>query len=200
MSPPSGHAWEMMLLSLAVSKRPFPGKMSALDQQVEPPLESFLRGVQPRLKVLFARYRIPPQDTEDILQQALLALIYQRQEIRDPEAWLLGTLRNKCKLYWRAQRRKLYESVDAAVLELMAEPLPPDQERTDLRRDLANAIERLPERCRSLLALRYRQGYEPPELAERLGYSPASINKITTRCIAALTRHLMASGLCTKKT
>lgn len=174
--------------------------MSALDQQVEPSLESFLRGVQPRLKVLFARYRIPPQDTEDILQQALLALIYQRREIREPEAWLLGTLRNKCLLYWRAQRRKLYESVDAALLEAMAKPQPPDQEGTDLRRDLANAIERLPERCRSLLALRYRQGYEPPELAERLGYSPASINKITTRCLAALTRHLVASGLCTKKT
>ena len=52
--------------------------MSALDQpQVEASLENLLRDVQPRLKVLFARYRIPPQDTEDIVQQALLALIYQ---------------------------------------------------------------------------------------------------------------------------
>jgi RNA polymerase sigma factor (sigma-70 family) len=175
--------------------------MSALDQpQVESSLEIFLSRVQPRLKVLFARYRIPPQDTEDILQQALLALVYQRQEVRDPEAWLLGTIRNKCLLYWREQRRKLYESVDEAVLDLMAEPLAPDQEGNDLRRDLESAIEHLPERCRSLLALRYRQGYEPPELAERLGYSPASINKITTRCLAALTRHLVASGIRTKKT
>ena len=193
----------MMLLSPEVSKRPFPGKMSALDQpQVESSLESFLRGVQPRLKVLFVRYRIPLQDTEDILQQALLALVYQRQAVRDPAAWLLGTVRNKCLLYWREQRRKLYESVDEAVLDLMAEPLAPDQEGRDLRRDLATVIERLPERCRSLLALRYRQGYEPPELAERLGYSPASISKITTRCLAALTRHLVASGIYTytKKT
>jgi RNA polymerase sigma factor (sigma-70 family) len=167
-----------------------------LDQpQVEASLESLLRDVQPRLKVLFARYRIPPQDTEDIVQQALLALIYQRQAVRDPAAWMMGTIRNKCLLYWREERRKLYDAVDAAVLEFMAEPGAPDQEETDFRRDLTCAIEQLPERCRSLLSLRYRQGYEPPELAERMGYSPSSINKITTRCLAALTRHLVASGI-----
>jgi RNA polymerase sigma factor (sigma-70 family) len=77
--------------------------------------------------------------------------------------------------------------------------LEPAQESADLQRDLANALERLPERCRSLLALRYRQGYDPPEVAERLGYSPASISKITTRCLAALTRHLVTSGACKKK-
>ncbi|HEY9422460.1 MAG TPA: sigma-70 family RNA polymerase sigma factor [Thermoanaerobaculia bacterium] len=158
-----------------------------------------MRRVQPRLKTLFARYRIPAQDTEDILQQALLALVYQRSSIRDPEAWLVGTIRNKCLLYWREHRRKLYEAVDAAVLEFMAEPMAPAQEGADLRRDLDSLLERLPERCRSLLALRYRQGYEPPELAERLGYSQSSISKITTRCLAALTRHLVTAGICTKK-
>src|ERR1700733_2636898 len=124
--------------------------MSALDHpQVESSLEGFLRQVRPRLKTLFAHYRIPPQDTEDILQQALLALIYHREAIRDQEAWLLGTLRNKCLLYWREQRRKLYDSVDATVLEVMAEPVEPAQEGDDRHRDLTLALERLPERCRS---------------------------------------------------
>jgi RNA polymerase sigma factor (sigma-70 family) len=156
----------------------------------ESSLEQFLKSVRPRMKALFAHYRVPPQDTEDILQQALLVLLYQRQAIRDPEAWLLGTLRNKCLVYWRDRRRKLYDAVDAAVLELMAEPMAPEQEGADVRRDLATAIERLPERCRALLSLRYNQGYEPPELARRLGYSPTSISKTTNRCLAALTHQL----------
>jgi RNA polymerase sigma factor (sigma-70 family) len=169
--------------------------MSALDhREVDTSLEDFLKKVRPRLKTQFQRYGIPPQDTEDILQQALLALIYQRQAIRDPEAWLIGTVRNKCLLYWRAHRRKLYESVDAAVLECIAQPLQPDQESSDLRRDLATALEGLPERCRSLLALRYEQGYEPAEVAERLGYRQNSISKITQRCLAALTRQLVLTG------
>jgi|SRR5215210_3681380 len=170
--------------------------MSALDQpRIDDALDTFLRKVRPRVRVLFARYRIPPQDTEDILQQALLALLYHRDSIRDPEAWLIGTLRNKCMLYWRDQRRKLYDAVDAAVLEYVAEPLAPDQEGADLRRDLANAIEQLPERCRSLLALRYGHGYRPSEMALFLGYSHGSISKLTNRCLAALTRRLVSSGI-----
>jgi RNA polymerase sigma factor (sigma-70 family) len=155
------------------------------------------------MKSLFAHYQVPPQDTEDIVQQALLALLYQRQAIRDPEAWLIGTLRNKCLLYWRERRRNLYDAVDAAALEVMAEPMAPEQEGVDVRRDLEMAIERLPERCRTLLSLRYSQGYEPPELAKRLGYSPTSISKTTNRCLAALTRELARlamTGLGRRKT
>jgi RNA polymerase sigma factor (sigma-70 family) len=178
--------------------------MSAPDTSAaEGCLEQFLKSVRPRMRALFAHYRVPPQDTEDIVQQALLALLYQRQAIRDPEAWLMGTLRNKCLVYWRERRRKLYDAVDAAVLELMAEPMAPEQEDADVRRDLEMAIERLPERCRALLSLRYRQGYEPPELAKRLGYSPTSISKTTNRCLAALTRELTqltVTGLGRRKT
>ncbi len=174
--------------------------MSAADpSEAESSLEQFLKSVRPRMKTLFAHYRVPPQDTEDILQQALLALVYQRQAIRDPESWLMGTLRNKCLLYWRERRRKLYDAVDGAVLECMAEPMAPEQEDADVRRDLAMAIDRLPGRCRALLSLRYSQGYEPPELARRLGYSPTSISKTTNRCLAALTRELTV-GLSRKKT
>jgi len=165
--------------------------MTTLDQpRVDASLEELLRSVRPRLKLLFARYSIPPQDTEDLLQQALLAYVYQRQVVRDPETWLLGTVRNKCLLYWRDCRRKLYEVVDAAVLELLAKPLVPAQEAFDVERDLAGALDQLPARCRSLLTLRYR-GFEPPELASRLGYRPASISKVTHRCLAALTRRLI---------
>ncbi len=170
--------------------------MSALDHpQEEPSLEQFLDQVRPRLRTLFARYRIPPQDTEDILQQALLALVYQWQNVRDPEAWLFGTLRNKCLLYWRDRRRKVYDAVDAQVLEWMAGPLAPAQEDADLERDISTVIGRLPDRCRTLLRLRYRLGYDSLEVAEHLGYSPSSISKVTTRCLSALLRHLTAAGL-----
>jgi RNA polymerase sigma factor (sigma-70 family) len=168
-------------------------------QREEVQLEQFLHQIRPRLKALFARYKIPPQDTEDILQQALLALIYQWEDIRDPEAWLLGTLKNRCLLYFRDRRRQLYDVVDATVLEWMAEPRPPEQEQADLARDLGTVIGRLPERCQSLLLLRYRLGYESSEVAERLGYSPTSMSKVTTRCLATLMRHLTAAGFGRKK-
>lgn len=158
-------------------------------------MELFLERVRPRLKCVFVRYRIPPDDADDLLQQALLAFVHQSGEVRDPGAWLAGTLRHKCLLYWRDRRRKVYDAVDDAMLEWLAQPQAPTQGDADLRRDVENLIERLPQRCRSLLQLRYKMGYEAPELARRLGYRPSSIGKVTTRCLAALTRHMIAAGL-----
>lgn len=159
------------------------------------PFEEFLKAVEPKLKRLLAMYRIPSEDAEDVLQQALLALLYQWERVRNPESWLLGTLKRHCLMYWRMRRRRIYSAVDSTILEWLSEPVPPSQERSDLLADLENLIDRLPSRCRSLLRLRFRLGYEPLEVARKLGYRASSIGKITTRCLAALSRELLASGL-----
>jgi RNA polymerase sigma-70 factor (ECF subfamily) len=157
--------------------------------------EDFLKEVEPRLKRLLAVYRIPTEDAEDVLQQALLALLYQWERVRDPESWLFGTVRRHCLMYWRTHRRRIYSAVDSAILEWLSQPIAPSQERTDLLSDLESLIARLPPRCRSVLRLRFRLGYEPPEVARLLGYRESSIGKITTRCLAALSRELLAAGL-----
>jgi RNA polymerase sigma factor (sigma-70 family) len=157
--------------------------------------DDFLKRVEPRLKRVLATYRIPAEDAEDVLQQTLLALLYQWERVRDPECWLLGTLKRHCLMYWRTNRRRIYSAVDTTILEILSEPVAPSQERTDLLCDLENLIGRLPSRCRSLLQLRFRLGYEPMEVAEQLGYRASSIGKVTARCLAALSRELLAAGL-----
>jgi RNA polymerase sigma factor (sigma-70 family) len=157
--------------------------------------EDFLKEVEPRLKKLLSLYHIPSEDAEDLLQQALLALLYQWERVRDPESWLFGTLRRNCLMYWRKHKRQIYFAVDSVLLELLSTPISPSQERTDLICDLETLIDRLPRRCRSVLRLRFRLGYEPSEVAQMLGYRDSSIGKITTRCLAALSRELLASGL-----
>ncbi|HEV7519179.1 MAG TPA: sigma-70 family RNA polymerase sigma factor [Thermoanaerobaculia bacterium] len=169
--------------------------MPDLDHRAPVGLDDFLLRVEPRLKRLLASYRIPIADAEDLVQQTLLALVYQWETIRDPECWLMGTLKRCCLMYWRSNRRCLYRAVDTTILEWLSAPMAAPQERGDLLADLENLIGRLPERCRSLLRLRFRLGYEPPEVAARLGYRTSSIGKVTTRCLAALNRELLASGL-----
>lgn len=155
--------------------------------------EEFLKEVEPRLKRILAMYRIPSEDAEDVLQQALLALLYRWERVRDPEAWLFGTVKRHCLMYWRTHRRRIYSAVDATILEVLSRPIAPSQERADLLCDLEHLINRLPPRCRSLLRLRFQLGYEPLEVARQLGYRASSIGKVTTRCLAALARELVAS-------
>ncbi|HLE83486.1 MAG TPA: sigma factor, partial [Thermoanaerobaculia bacterium] len=66
--------------------------MSAKHQNAESlgewSLEDLLKSLQRRLERILFRYQIPPEDSEDVLQEAVLTLIYKRSKIRDPEAWL----------------------------------------------------------------------------------------------------------------
>jgi RNA polymerase sigma factor (sigma-70 family) len=171
--------------------------MATPDQSSEPSvtLTEFLKDMEPKLKRLLALYRIPPEDAEDVLQQALLVLLYQWDRVREPETWLTGTLKRHCLMYWRIKRRRIYSAVDAAVLDWLSEPVAPSQEKTELMCDLENMVDRLPERCRYILRLRYRLGFQTNELAIKLGYQASSIGKITTRCLAALARELLSAGL-----
>jgi len=85
--------------------------------------EDFLTAVEPKLKRLLAVYRIPSEDAEDVLQQALLALLYTWERVRDPESWLFGTVKRHCLMYWRTHKRRIYLAVDSTILEWLSEPI-----------------------------------------------------------------------------
>ncbi len=160
----------------------------------EDSLGELLKGLEPRFRGVFVHFRIPEQDAEDLLQQALLTYVRKRHTVRDPERWLVGTLRNRCLKYWRARRRSLYTAVDSAILESVAGEDAVGQERADIRRDLEGAMGRLRPRCRSILGLRYGLGCEPAETARRLGYKESSIYKLMERCLAALSTQLLETS------
>lgn len=157
-------------------------------------LPALMDDMGPVTRQILARYRIPPQDAEDLLQQTWLAYLVKHREVRESPAWICGTLRKLCLLYWRQRRRSLWQTVDSAILESLASPSPPEQERSDLRSDLDSVMSKLSGTCRSVLRLRYRLGCPPQETADRLGYSASSIYKITERCLAALSRRLLIGG------
>lgn len=131
------------------------------------------------------------------MQEALVSTIQKWDEIQDPEAWLMVTLRNRCVVYWRKRRNALYNSVDTAILELLSEPVAAPQEKAELLWDLNNLLEELPPRCRKLLRLRYGLGFDSAEVAEQMGYHPSSVRKVARRCMAALTFQMVTRGFTT---
>ena len=171
---------------------------SAPPDLAEPSLDDILVRMAPRLKRVLSRYRIPAQDAEDLLQETFVIMVTKAGSIRNYDAWLLGTLANRCIIYWRKQRTRLWDLVDTAILELLAEGEAPSQEGSDLRSDLDALLANLPDRCRALLRLRYGFGCSTAETAEKMGYCKSSIRKVTRRCLASLAEQLLGAGFLPK--
>jgi RNA polymerase sigma factor (sigma-70 family) len=148
--------------------------------------------LEPEFARILSYFRVPAEDGEDILQDVFLVFLSHRNEIRTPDAWLVGTLRMRCRVYWRGRRRRLLEALDGTLLEELAGSEGPPQEAQDITRDLSRAIRKLPRRCRSLIQLRYGLGCDDPEVAANLGYSSNSIRKIASRCLSALSNQILS--------
>jgi RNA polymerase sigma factor (sigma-70 family) len=149
-------------------------------------VEELVRELRPKIRRLFANYRVPHSDAEDILQDALLATFLNWGEIRCKQGWLLVTLRHKCSVYWREKRYGRIQAVDPPALDALAPSLPAPQERAEMHWDLDRAAADLDRRHRQLLRLRYALGCSTIEIAERLGYEIASIRKLSCRSVDRL--------------
>lgn len=159
------------------------------------PFEALLLRLRPEMTRILERRAIPREDAEDLLQETFFALVFKWESIRNPQAWLLSTLRNRCDSYWRRRHADLFESVDAKILDILAGPQAPPQERAELRHDLEVALAQLPASERRVLHLRYGLGCESAEIAERLGFESEGMRKLTTRSIVHLGRELHRVGL-----
>ena len=153
-------------------------------------LAEALSNALPQVQSVFRRFHVPVADRDDVLHDALLALLRNSESVEDPPAWLVGTLKFKCLRYWRSRRRCLYDAVDRGLLESLDTPARECPERDAANSELHAALAKIDRRCRNVLELRYFAGCKAKELAERTGYRASSVGKITSRCIGALSRQL----------
>ncbi len=153
-------------------------------------MEELLERVRPRIRGILAGHGIPVQDAEDLVQEALLSVIQRREQVANPEGYLLTALNYRCLSYWYSHSREIHQAVDKDVLEELAGPQPPVQETVELRLDLVRSLARLPPQLRRLLRLRYVMGHTARELAHQLGELPERIYQRTRSARSALKRHL----------
>jgi RNA polymerase sigma factor (sigma-70 family) len=139
---------------------------------------------------LLRLYRVAPEDGEDVLQEALLALWRKRAQVKDYEAWLLSALRLECLRYRRRESRQSHSAVDEAALEQLAGDDGLAATDPSLHQDLRRLVQCLPARHQALIHLRYGLGLTLEETASRLGYRLSSLKKTTTRCLQVLRSRL----------
>jgi RNA polymerase sigma factor (sigma-70 family) len=153
-------------------------------------IAAVLKEVRPQLARILARYRIPPLDSEDLVQDALVALLLKWPHVRRPEGWLPVTLRYLCLDYARRRQRQPV-AVDPQWLEELA-GVAPQQVDQDQRLDLRRLSRALSPQQQRLLWLAYGLGLSRRELAHELGRRAASLGRARQRAVARL-RELLAA-------
>ncbi|HXO30103.1 MAG TPA: sigma-70 family RNA polymerase sigma factor [Thermoanaerobaculia bacterium] len=154
-------------------------------------IHELLAAARPKLRRMLANFRVPLEDAEDVLHDALVALLRtweQLDGVANREAWLLGTLRITIFQYWRARTRER-RFLEQLSHELAASESAP-QERQDSARDLEALTADLTERDFQILWVRYGLCLKPREAAELLGCRPDSVRKLCRRALARVRRRL----------
>jgi RNA polymerase sigma factor (sigma-70 family) len=149
--------------------------------------------MRPRLKAIFCRYRLTPEDAEDVLQTAMLRALVRWDEIRDKERWLYGTVCRMSCGCWRSAWKRDVVSMDPQDLEWLGGCADPPQERCDRMADVERACRQLSRRQGRVLVLRHAHGLRVAEVAAAVGIQPVSVRKVAHRALAQVRETL---GIC----
>ncbi|MCB1057205.1 MAG: hypothetical protein KDD11_17020 [Acidobacteria bacterium] len=139
-----------------------PSERPAMTSEMEPgnsdPVAELVRRLEPRLKQILVRFRIPVADAEAMLEDCLMVLLYRQEQIAQPDRWLQRSLRYRCVRHWRGQQRRLCRMVDGELVRWLEDEAVSSSERSGRRRLLDAEIARLPQPCQAPLRGRFGLG------------------------------------------
>ena len=149
--------------------------------------------LEPRIEKVLHRFRIPSEEAQEILDEIMLTMLIKRDRIRDPERWMMRTLKNRCVMYWRQRRRRLYRVIDSGLLTVLTSPEVSPEEKDVLRGELRALVEGVEPECRAYLERRY--GLESEHSALEIEpWAPREDEDKTLRCVGAMARRFASAG------
>ena len=155
-------------------------------------LVGLLRRLRPRLRRAFYRFDVSIEDSEDILQSALLAALSRWHEIVEPEGWLMGTICTMCRTRRRGKFWRNVLRMDAVQVERLAPASPSPQLRRQMFADIERLTQRLSTSERAVLYLRFQLGMGPLEVAQVLGEDARWVRQLLHRVLRRLRRQIAA--------
>jgi RNA polymerase sigma factor (sigma-70 family) len=151
------------------------------------------RHIEKRLRVMLRRSGRSREDTDDLIQEALLRLheYCKTTKVEDPESFLIRTARNLSIDWHRTSHKNLYakkpiEDIGDAIALIDKAPLPDvifSAQNRLLRID--ETLSAISERTRDIY-FAHRAGYSYSEIGEQMGISKSTIEKHIARAVLTL--------------
>lgn len=156
--------------------------ISALWTRAQPAVASYINALVPDFHA-----------AEDILQ-AVAVLVVKKFDKYDPSlpflGWALGIARYEVMHYRRSKaREKLMFSGE--IIELLSDSFEDQEQHSkDIRRAVAQCLERLSGRSRELFQMRYSQEISVNDMADRMEMKPNAVSVTLLKCRQALRKCL----------
>ena len=139
-------------------------------------------------------------DTEELVSQVFERVITKYHtydpDRSSPEVWLMGIARNTITDYFRARKKGSPVSLDQ-IADFISGNGQPDEIAVinENNRSLIEALSRLSEKERNIVALKFAAGLKNTEIAEVMGISDSNIGVILFRGLKKLRGELEKEGL-----
>jgi len=154
---------------------------------------------QNALKAFIGSMVRDPHAREDVFQDVALAMCeaFDRyDETRSFKAWARGIATNKILKMWEQSKREIIAFSPETVEAIACAYEETDDQVSDAQEALRHCMERLPDRSRQLLGLRYGGSLKLKDIADRMGRTLSAAHKALARIRTSLQqcieRRLMA--------
>ncbi len=139
-------------------------------------------------------------DIDDVVQETYSRLlrVHATGQVRSVKALLFTTARNAALDVVRRRRAGRTDALTDEQAARLVAATPDAAETVSHRQELdllAEAVGRLPDRCREVMLMRYRDGLACKEIAARLQLSPETIKVHLARGMRACAEFFAARGL-----
>jgi RNA polymerase sigma-70 factor, ECF subfamily len=126
------------------------------------------------------------RDAEDACQEVFLTVQRRSDQLgslQRPLPWLMKVSRLTC--LWVRRKRRHEVAIEEAGIDAPCDPGPPIDGGTE-RRDVQEALERLPERYQAVLTMHYQQGMSQEEIADAMDLSRGALRVLLHRAVMRL--------------
>ncbi len=144
-------------------------------------VERAYRALAPLLRdVSIKKFRIPLGDAEGLVNTVFEAYLRRRATVHDLERYLIASVCNASRDYWRA--RKHLEPMPEDVEQYVEAATIDAEERLVRSLTIAVTLTRLGKRCCDALYLHHLGGFSALEIAQKLETSEQNVWQILSTC------------------
>ncbi|NLR80427.1 RNA polymerase sigma factor [Chitinophaga eiseniae] len=153
----------------------------------------------PLLFSLVQRFSLEDSDVQEALQETFIQVWLNRDrltDVRNVQGWLLRIATRRCR---EVLRKMLLQERTALQADLSNEKqvkVTPEHQMQggELKRLLAEALDRMPEQRRRIYLMSREMGLKPAEIAEQLSLSVSTVKNTLVIALKQIREHLEEAG------